>query len=30
MRCKITEDGEIVANDFLEYDFFLSSQLCGL
>ena len=29
MRYKLTEDGEIVANDFFEYDFSLSSQYCG-
>ena len=28
-RYKLTEDGEIVANDFFEYDFSLSSQCCG-
>lgn len=29
IRCKMTDDGEIVANDFFEYDFSLSSQCCG-
>ena len=29
MRCKMTDDGEIVANDFFEYYFSLSSQCCG-
>ena len=29
-KCKITEDGEIMANDFCEYDFSLSSNCCGL
>ena len=29
MRYKLTEDGEIIANDFFEYNFSLSSQCCG-
>ena len=29
MRCKMTEEGETIANDFLEYDFSLSLQCCG-
>ena len=29
-QCKMTEEGEIVSNEFLEYDFSLSSQCDGL
>ena len=29
-KCKITEDREIVANDFCEYNFSFSSNCCGL